>query len=1270
MRTVVKAIDEFGRPPQIVFENDTALTEDDVCLDLTYPINIVDNPSVDPTVLDVVHTERWSDCENRTLAEFRYLYDSDAEGEVSTGLQTHRFVTRYNTSTGIAIHSEDEIDHREYDDFGNVTAVNLSRPSDGDTRRTEYSYDAFNLAPIEAFDQADDLPGTTLLEPQQTFVEYDPISMLPIRITDPTSAVHTAYYDAFGRPILDGIKSDPDATEYVLHELIYHDKDESGLPLGGRALTERIFHDWTPLDSYRIDPDAYLDRITATTAYIDGFGRMLYRETPLGSDYGYATVVTNFTQYDPSGRVSFVADPYVTTSNPPFDLYGTSYHYYPDARLRCMTRGQGPQRLAPYTSDPSVDLYPTCFDYSYDNYQLVVRSRGPNDLPAAPTGNFDETRFSAIGRRLSQTRLSGSTPLEQAKFSYDGLGNVTNVIRASNPASSGAPAVAWSFDYDSFGHLLRIDGPGLARQERHYDEWGQLVYSTWSDTSVSPPTEQFEEHSYDGFGRPVEVSFGDASLVPPPTHYTYCYDEPPTDPTDPCYEDATGDPDHPSTQDLIGRLASYHDSRTSTSLRYDTLGRADTFSRVFADDGRRVSVRQDFTPSGQLQTLSFSMPDASIPSESAHYEFDSARRVTGISLDSGTSLFDATAIDPFGRYLSVRFGTDAVEAFDFRPDHRRELLTQTLTTPADTTTTTYTGYDGDGRLQGRETTTSSGTWSTLYTYDATHRLAGASSVASSPSGSLTDSEGFTYDALGNLTHLTAAPGDNARVFTTSTEDPDRLCNELKPGEPIPADCGYQYDVLGNVTSIRDAEGAVRTFTYDARSRLIGLQRGSTEGEISYDALNEPLAGTVQDTGTSAMRTERRFGSLVREVVDSEGGTGTSRMVEWRIPGPLGIVATRRTNGGAPFTIYWHGDFSANRTFTGDDGSIIQDVDYRPYGGIRSDTGDETASSYTDELWNFGKTLKAFDIVLLGVRAYDPDSGRFLQRDPLLSLAGAGRSNPYAFAGGDPVNSADPRGLDPIIIVGGPDPGPGPGGPNPGPTGCQGEGCIDPWTTVKVIGRAIGRAVCWLFCGSNSSQTTAIPEGFDETLNPSGPPNFSAAPANLPAAVYQPIDSPSEARVRSAFQSMDEDAFVDWAKETQLFTTNEELYWKYVVPITDRNMPKILPGYLTIGEQLAQGEAIANAGPIGITGMVIRGIQYRNADPDRFVEETARIAAETQAFDTALGAGASLGPGSPYLPVPGQGLTPSIDPVLSTPPSQRLPGTSPRDIYRSPPRPGR
>ncbi|MBE7447993.1 MAG: hypothetical protein HS111_03610 [Kofleriaceae bacterium] len=89
----------------------------------------------------------------------------------------------------------------------------------------------------------------------------------------------------------------------------------------------------------------------------------------------------------------------------------------------------------------------------------------------------------------------------------------------------------------------------------------------------------------------------------------------------------------------------------------------------------------------------------------------------------------------------------------------------------------------------------------------------------------------------------------------------------------------------------------------------------------------------------------------------------------------------------------------------------QHVDYTTFGqAVSSASADDSLQS--DDLWNGGDDLPELGLVLLGPRAYDPDLGRFLQRDPIAITARASSANPYAFSFSDPINFADPSGLSP------------------------------------------------------------------------------------------------------------------------------------------------------------------------------------------------------------------------------------------------------------------
>jgi RHS repeat-associated protein len=111
-------------------------------------------------------------------------------------------------------------------------------------------------------------------------------------------------------------------------------------------------------------------------------------------------------------------------------------------------------------------------------------------------------------------------------------------------------------------------------------------------------------------------------------------------------------------------------------------------------------------------------------------------------------------------------------------------------------------------------------------------------------------------------------------------------------------------------------------------------------------------------------------------------------------------------------VYAHGDAAGVRRTTDQLGALSQERLYDAYGGIVEDTGTPGGISSMTPGFNGGDHLPAFGIVNIGARIYDPRTGRFLQRDPLVIPRTAGMMNPYSFAWNDPINFSDPSGMDP------------------------------------------------------------------------------------------------------------------------------------------------------------------------------------------------------------------------------------------------------------------
>jgi len=86
------------------------------------------------------------------------------------------------------------------------------------------------------------------------------------------------------------------------------------------------------------------------------------------------------------------------------------------------------------------------------------------------------------------------------------------------------------------------------------------------------------------------------------------------------------------------------------------------------------------------------------------------------------------------------------------------------------------------------------------------------------------------------------------------------------------------------------------------------------------------------------------------------------------------------------------------------GEVVQQMDYDAFGLLKNDTN--------PGFQPFGFAGGLYDVdtelVRFGARDYDPRSGRWVSKDPILF--GGRQENLYVYAGNDPINLVDPSGL--------------------------------------------------------------------------------------------------------------------------------------------------------------------------------------------------------------------------------------------------------------------
>ena len=412
--------------------------------------------------------------------------------------------------------------------------------------------------------------------------------------------------------------------------------------------------------------------------------------------------------------------------------------------------------------------------------------------------------------------------------------------------------------------------------------------------------------------------------------------------------------------------------------------------------------------------------------------------------ESGSQeVFRALSIDPFGRYLQVRYGNNTREIREFNDTDRRELTRVELRTSNGVLSTKFTQYDGDLRVLERRDQTPDKNERTLLEYDRLYRLAEAKTLDAT--GTPARHETFSYDGLGNLRTLVDHVGIGDLTITPRRGDRDRICNIMRgrvvvgipadpngmtssltpnapsrgpaptgdPIAPTPESCEYGYDALGNVERINENGRAPRTFAYDGYSRIARLSQSGATAEYKYGPFGEVTELDITGAASAENRRDRRYGPLMEQSVSTSPDVGTTSVLERRIVGPMGVFMARRGNE----FIYWHGEDRGNRVFTDAAGVIVQEVDYSSFGRITKNTAAAGNDSYTKYLFNRGDALSTFGVTQMGERVYDLTTGRSLQRDPLLILRTAGKTHPYAFAWNDPFSYTDPSGLNPDDCIG-------------------------------------------------------------------------------------------------------------------------------------------------------------------------------------------------------------------------------------------------------------
>lgn len=600
-----------------------------------------------------------------------------------------------------------------------------------------------------------------------------------------------------------------------------------------------------------------------------------------------------------------------------------------------------------------------------------------------PAGREMITAVDSIGR---MTRIQIGD-LAENTLSYDEHGRISTMRQGS-----GSETRTVSFAYNNAGYLAAITNQLSDSAQFAYDADGRLVQQTMPDGRAV-------QYTYDPNGNLTSITppGGDAhvfdySALDQPTHYT------------PPEVDSTSMP---------------------TTYTYNTEGQ---ITRIERPDGRAVAV--DYTSDGNISTVGLARG-------SVRYTYDAltGQLTTAEAPDQVTLDYSYDGLLTTGEHWS---GPIAGRV-DYTYDNNQRIATLTIADGQTSADPIALEYDPDGLLiQAGDLELDYSWYSSLldnmyladvyesFEYNQFGEVTRRSVADSSTSFYNLE---YTRDAIGRIISQVEAITDTTHTYDYRYDSRGWLTEVVRNGTPI---ASYTYDANGNRLSAT-IEGATIQATYDEQDRLI--QYGDTgysytdAGDLASKTTDSQTTSYQYDELGNLMTVTLPGGTRIDYVVDSE-----NRRIGKRVNGTLmqgflymgnlhpvaeldssGAIVSRfvyasRTNvpdyiirGGVAYRIIADHVGSPRLVVDTTTGTIVQHIAYDAFGNVVTDSN--------PGFQPFGFAGGIYDrdtgLVRFGARDYDPTTGRWTAKDPILFEGGD--FNLYGYALQDPVNFIDPDG---------------------------------------------------------------------------------------------------------------------------------------------------------------------------------------------------------------------------------------------------------------------
>jgi len=621
------------------------------------------------------------------------------------------------------------------------------------------------------------------------------------------------------------------------------------------------------------------------------------------------------------------------------------------------------------------------------SWQYGYDAMGRINTMVDPNGLASYIYYDSLGRPIQtqQPPNTGASTPTVIDFAYNQADGLTQVADPRNLATTYSP--------NGLGNVTSQSSPDTGSSQYTYDAKGNVLTST--DARGKTTT-----YVYDTLDRVTSITY------PTGTATTLEYDGG-TTPT-------------PAEK---GELTKMTDESGQTTYTHDALGRLTT--KITTISGKTFTTSYGWGDAGSAMDK---LTAITYPSGTrVNYSYDAQGYISGITVNPvnangiGTSGSSVTLLSALSYNAENKItgwlwsdGKARTIAYDSNGMVAAYSLGDPLGTGSAAGNLRTVTRDAAGRITGYSHTNNGTAQTSLeqgFGYDNLNRLLNASLGGSSTQ--------YSYDATGNRT-------SKAIAGTTYSNTVASTSNRLTQTQDVNGTATIQYDAAGHITN-----DGTNGFTYSDRGRMTSATNAGGTVSYLYNGLNQRVYKSgptaLVNTGVAYFLYDEQ-GQLLGEY-DANGAPVYETVYLGNLPVGVLKQAGSAANSDIAVTVYnVHADHIATvRVITQQDQTIVWRWDTaEAFGGTAPDQNPSSLGAF---VYNQRFPGQVFDsetgLFQNWNREYNARQGRYIQSDP-IGLSGG--INTFAYVGGNPLASVDPRGLQALPM---PMPAPPPGTSTPG-----------------------------------------------------------------------------------------------------------------------------------------------------------------------------------------------------------------------------------------------